>query len=96
MEAEKPFSRNGLVINMQKAINDFSTLVKMSTEEAKEVCRLGQMDKCCAFLVMSSEGFECCRMVEGLSWPIIQLLKIGNMNAKGEGGWKGCAWEGKI
>jgi len=27
--------------------------------------------------------------------PIFKRLKEGTMNAKGEGGWKGCAWEGE-
>ena len=47
---------------MEKIVGDWDTLVKMSIEEAKEVCKLGQLDKCCAYLVMGSDGFECCRM----------------------------------
>ena len=46
---------------MKKMIGDWSTEIKMSAEEAKEICRLGQGDKCCAFLVMG-KTFECIRM----------------------------------
>lgn len=80
---------------MEKIIGDFDTLIKMDVEEATKVCRLGQGEKTCAFLVMSTT-FECCRMVPSLSIQILQRLRMGTMNAKGEGGWKGCPWEGKI
>lgn len=81
---------------MEKIVGDWDTLVKMSVEEATKVCRLGQMDGCCAFLVMGSEGFECVRMVSAFSVQLCERLRKGTMNAKGEGGWEGCAWEGKL
>lgn len=40
--------------NMEKIIGDFDTLVKMDVEEAKEVCKFFQGEKCCAFLVMGT------------------------------------------
>lgn len=39
---------------MEKIIGDFDTLVKMDVEEAKEVCKFFQGEKCCAFLVMGT------------------------------------------
>ena len=80
---------------MEKIVGDWSTLVKMSADEAKEVCKLGQGSECCAFLVMGS-GFECIRMCSNLSMNILDRLEKGTMNAKGRGGWQGCAWEGKV
>lgn len=81
---------------MEKIINDngFETLVKMDVEEATKVCRLGQGEKCCAFLVMGTT-FECCRMVPTLSGQIFSRLAALTMNAKGEGSWEGCPWETK-
>lgn len=81
---------------MEKVIGDWSTKVKLSAEEAKDICRLGQMEKCCAFLVVASTGFECIRMSHPENTVIFSRLKAGDINAKGEGGWKGCAWEDKI
>ena len=81
---------------MEKIIDDHATEYKLSVNKAKNICRLGQGDKCCAFLTMSSTGFECIRMSYPTNGSIWSRLEEGTMNAKGKGGWKGCAWEGKI
>jgi len=81
---------------MQEVTKDFSTILKLSPEEAKNICRLGQGEKCCAFLTMTSEGFECIRMDYPGNATILARLEEGKMNAKGTGGWKGCFWEGYI
>lgn len=81
---------------MEKIIGDFSTEVSLSGDEAKSICKLGQGEKCCAFLTIDSSGFNCIRMAYPLNSTIFDSLKKGTTNAKGEGGWKGCAWEGEI
>ena len=81
---------------MEKIVGDYSTEVKMSGDEAKEICRLGQGEKCCAFLVVGGNGFECIRMSYPANGSIFSRLEDGTMNAKGKGGWKGCSWEGSI
>ena len=81
---------------MKKIVGDWTTEVKLSADEAKSICRLGQMEKCCAFLVMSSTGFECIRMSYPDNSTIFDRLKKGTMTAKGEGGWEGWAWHGEI
>ena len=81
---------------MEKIVGDFHTEVKMSGQEAKEICNLGKGEKCCAFLVVGSDGFECIRMSYPSNGVIFKRLENGTMNAKGEGGWRGCAWEGEI
>ena len=78
---------------MKKIIDDFSTLVELTSEEAITICRLGQGEKCCAFLVVSAKGFECIRMDYPLNVNIFSRLEAGTMNAKGEGEWESCAWE---
>jgi hypothetical protein len=85
-------------IDMEKIIWDLAwdTSVKMTPDEAKEVCRLGQQAGCCAFLTVGEEGFTCERMNSRISTIILDRLEKGTMNAKGEGGWAGCAWEGKL
>lgn len=77
---------------MEKIIGDFSTEVKLTGDEAKSICRVGQGSKCCAFLVCGANSFECIRMNYPANISIFSRLKKGTMNAKGEGGWKGCAW----
>ena len=82
---------------MKKIIGDFSTEVRLTDDEAREICKLGKGPECCAFLVMSPTGFfECIRMSYPMNSTIFSRLKEGTMNAKGEGGWRGCAWEGQI
>jgi len=80
---------------MEKIVRDFSTTIKLTPEEAKNICRIEQGDKCCAFLVMSSTGFECIRMDYPTNSTIFTRLEEGKMTAKGRGGWKGCPWEGE-
>jgi hypothetical protein len=70
--------------------------VKLSAEEAKQICRLGQLDKCCAFLVMSPTGFECVLMEPAIRSQILKRLEAGTFNAKGTGCWPGCVWEKEI
>lgn len=81
---------------MKPIVHEFSTEVRMTAEEAKSICNLGQMEKCCAFLVAGPNGFECIRMSYPANSHIISRLSKDKMNAKGEGGWAGCYWEGKI
>ena len=81
---------------MKKIIGSDTTKVMMSGEEAEAVCRLGRGSKCCAFLIINPEGFECIRMSYPLNDTIFSRLRNGTMNAKGEGGWEGCAWKEKI
>lgn len=73
---------------MEKIIHDFTTEIRLTGDEAKEICRLGRGDECCAFLVCGADGFECVRM----SRPslIFRRIKEGTMNAKGQGEWEGC------
>ena len=82
---------------MEKVMSDWAinncTSVKMSADEAKEICKLGEGESCCAFLVCGSTGFECVRMDYPINGTIFERLGKGEMNAKGRGLWKGCAWE---
>lgn len=80
---------------MKKHISNFSTLVSMSPEEAKNVCRLGQGEATCAFLVIG-KGFECYRMAYPANASIFRRLEDGSMVAKGKGGWVGCEWEKEL
>ena len=81
---------------MNRIVGDWHTEVQMTVDEAKQVCRVGQGARCCAFLVMSPTGFECIRLSYPANSTIFSRLENGTMNAKGEGGWEGCAWFGEI
>ena len=78
---------------MEKIIGDWSTEVKMTGDEAKDICNLGKGDECCAFLVVGGDGFECVKFSYPSNGSIHKRLMEGTMNAKGEGEWEGCAWE---
>jgi len=78
---------------MKKLVGDYSTVIELENEEPKEICKLGQGESCCAFLVCGSDGFECWRMNYPGNTTIFSRLENGTMNAKGEGFWKGCPWE---
>lgn len=81
---------------MKKVMHDFATEVFLEDTEAKDICRLGQGEKCCAFLVAGGKGFECIRMNYPTNATIFDRLDAGTMNAKGRGGWEKCAWEQEI
>jgi len=77
---------------MKKIMSDWATNIEMSAEEAKEICKLGTGETCCAFLVCGSNGFECVRMDYPTNGTIFDRLEAGTMNAKGRGCWPGCPW----
>lgn len=79
---------------MKKIVGDFSTVIQLDVDEAKSICKLGQMSECCAFLVCGTNGFSCMRTAPGISSTIFKRLEEGTMNAKGRGKWEGCPWEG--
>lgn len=78
---------------MIKIIGDFSTRIILEGSEPKDICKLGQKEKCCAFLVCGGEGFECMRMDYPNNSPIFKRIEEGTMNAKGEGMWEKCPWK---
>ena len=55
----------------------------IESKHAKEICKVGQGDECCAFLVMGRDGFECVKGTE-LKLLIDLRLAEGTMNAKGD------------
>ena len=56
---------------------------KMNKDYAKETCKIGHGEECCAFLVMGPKGFECAK---GTSMHDIINVRLaeGTMNAKGD------------
>ena len=81
---------------MEKIIGDWSTKIILSGDEAIRICKLGIGKKCCAFLVLSSSGFECIRMDYPTNGYIFSRLEEGTMNAKGQGCWEGCPWKDEV
>lgn len=80
---------------MKKVVSDWSTNVIMTSDEAEQICKLGQGEECCAFLAVGGDGFQCLRMDYPANITIINRLEKSTMVAKGKGGWEGCAWEGQ-
>lgn len=55
----------------------------LDKSHAKEICKLGKGDECCAYLVMGRGGFECAKGT-GMEKFIELRLAEGTMNAKGD------------
>ena len=77
---------------MKKIVGDWNTTIILEGDEPEKICKLGQGEDCCAFLVGSGRGFECIRMDYPNNTSIFDRLDKGTMNAKGRGEWKGCPW----
>ena len=77
---------------MEEIVGPFTTEIRLTFDEAKSICRLGQGAECCAFLIVSPDSFECIRMSHPTNSIIFLRLKEGTMNAKGKGEWEGCPW----
>ena len=73
---------------MKKIVGDFNTVLVLEGDEPKKICRLGQGEKCCPWLVCGSNGFECFRMNYPSNTIISKRVEEGTMNAKG----KECDW----
>lgn len=78
---------------MEKIKNNSGIIVRLDTAEATNICKIGQGEKCCAYLAMGTNGFECIKKDPSFSKQISKRLSLGTMVSKGEGGWKECAWE---
>lgn len=74
---------------MRKIIGDFNTVLILEKDEPKMICRLGQGEKCCPWLVGGANGFECWRMNYPSNSSISHRIDEGTMNAKG----KECDWD---
>ena len=55
----------------------------MRDEYAKEICKIGQGEECCAFLLMGAKGFECAKGTFTQNAINLRLAE-GTMNAKGD------------
>lgn len=80
---------------MEKIEYPSGTLVNLNGEEVKNICKLGQDDKCCAYLVMGADGFQCAKKEATMGEQISGRLILGILKHKGEGSWEGCPWEEK-
>ena len=64
----------------------------LKIDDPKKTCRLFQGEKCCAYLVMGTDGFECIKGEDVLKETIDMRLKAGTMNAQGTGDWEECVY----
>lgn len=74
---------------MRKEVGDWNTVLFLEGDETKEICKLGQGEACCPFLVCGGNGFECWKMNYPNNMTIYSRIDKGTMNAKG----KGCSGE---
>ena len=56
----------------------------------KDICRPGQMEKTCAFLLMGAEGWECAKDIAQFYHAVQLRLAKGTMTAQGDNclGWR--------
>lgn len=74
---------------MQKKVGEWNTVLFLEVEEVKDICKLGQGEACCPFIVCGGNGFECWKMNSPGNGIIQERINKGTMNAKG----KGCSDE---
>jgi hypothetical protein len=56
----------------------------MDFEHTKKICKLGQGEECCAYLVCGANGFECAKNYPVFKETIGERVRNGMMNAKGD------------
>ncbi len=56
---------------------------KIDDKDITEVCKLGQGEECCAYLILGSSGAKCAKGTM-LAYNIELRLANGTMNAKGD------------
>lgn len=77
---------------MEHIEHEWATEIRLTNDEARSICKLGQGAPSCAFLVVGRVGYECIRMSPPMSATIFARLEDDIMNAKGLGCWPGCPW----
>ena len=55
----------------------------MDDKKLKEICKIGQGEECCRYLVLGPQGFECGKF-QGYKNLIDERVKTGSFNAKGD------------
>lgn len=70
-----------------------SIRLKLTDDEAKNICRRKQGENQCAFLAKINNGFQCIKMLEPDNKQVFMRLDAGTSKAIGVGGWPGCPWE---
>jgi len=68
---------------MTKRTNDDTTVLFLTGDEVKSICRVGQGATCCPYVVVGAKGFECWRMNYPSNGFIVDRIYHGTMNAKG-------------
>ncbi len=63
-----------------------STIIE---EHVKEICKLGKGSETCAYLMMSSDGWECAKDNPSIEVMILKRLQEGTIRAQGDNcpGW---------
>ena len=57
--------------------------MKISDETLKNICKIGQGDKCCRYLACGADGFECLKN-SSLAAVMDRRVKAGKANAQGD------------
>lgn len=68
---------------MTKRTTNDVTVLLLTGDEVKSICRVGQGAKCCPYVLVGHEGFECWRMNYPDNGFIVNRIMEGTMNAKG-------------
>ena len=55
----------------------------MDIGQAKDICKLGQAEDCCRYLMVGGNGFECAKLTS-LKADIDEKVKAGKFNAQGD------------
>lgn len=67
--------------------------MKLTTDQAKEICKVGQGEDCCIYLTMGESGWDCAKSDPFLKEHLYQKWLAGTTNAKGVGDADDCPFK---
>lgn len=67
--------------------------MRLTNDQAKENCKVGQGEVCCIFLTMGVKGWECAKSDKAVKDTLTKKWLAGTTNAKGTGRGDDCPFK---
>lgn len=64
--------------------------MKLTNDQAKGICKVGQGEDCCIYLLMGPKGWECAKSDKKIKAQLHERWLAGTTNAKGVGDLEDC------
>jgi len=70
--------------------------MKITDDQAIQICKIGQGAACCIYLAMGTQGWECAKSDPSIKGHLTQRLKAGVTVAKATGKFDDCPFKLKM